>query len=159
MVLGTGLTEGMGLMTTGLQADTLGPVDVAVILFEGNKFNGDVAPSIIELVEQGTVRVIDMALVTKAEDGTTGFVEVEDAEIAEAFGRIGDAQLDLLSDEDLAAAAEDLPANSSALVIVWENVWLGRLGAAIRGSHGQVVALERIPREEVLRAVAALEME
>ena len=146
-------------MPTALQADTLGPVDVAVILFEGNKFNGDVAPSIIELVQLGTVRVIDMAFVSKDLDGTTTFIEVEDAEVAEAFGPIHDAQLDLLSDEDLAAAADDLPAGSSALVIVWENTWAGRLAAAIRGSHGQVLALERIPREDVLRAVAALEVE
>jgi hypothetical protein len=65
----------------------------------------------------------------------------------------------LLSDEDLAAVAEGMPAESSALVVVWENVWAARLAAAVRGSHGQVAALQRVPRETVTAAIEALDQE
>ncbi len=66
-------------MTEALNPDTLGPVDVAVILFKGNEFNGDVAPAIADLHDQGIVRVIDLAFVTKDPDGNAAVVEVEDA--------------------------------------------------------------------------------
>jgi len=144
-------------MPAGLQADSIGPVDVAVIAFDGNQFNGDVAPALAELHDSGTVRVIDVAFVRKEADGTTSFVEVGDADVAEAFERVNNTQFDLLSDEDLTEIAEGLEPSSSAMVIVWENSWLARFATAVRESKGSVLALERIPRESVLRAVAALD--
>lgn len=144
-------------MPAGLQADSIGPVDVAVIAFDGNQFNGDVAPALAELHDSGTVRVIDVAFVRKEADGTTSFVEVGDADVAEAFERVNNTQFDLLSDEDLTEIAEGLEPSSSALVIVWENSWLARFATAVRESNGSVLALERIPRDSVLRAVAALD--
>lgn len=144
-------------MPAGLQADSIGPVDVAVIAFDGNQFNGDVAPALAELHDSGTVRVIDLAFVRKEADGTTSFVEVGDADVAEAFERVNNTQFDLLSDEDLTDIAEGLEPSSSAMVIVWENSWLARFATAVRESNGSVLALERIPRDSVLRAVAALD--
>jgi uncharacterized membrane protein len=144
-------------MPAGLQADSIGPVDVAVIAFDGNQFNGDVAPALAELHDSGTVRVIDVAFVRKEADGTTSFVEVGDADVAAAFERVNNTQFDLLSDEDLTEIAESLEPSSSALVIVWENSWLARFATAVRESKGSVLSLERIPRESVLRAVAALD--
>jgi uncharacterized membrane protein len=151
-------TEGR-TMTEALQPDTLGPVDVAVILFEGGAFNGDVAPAIADLHDQGVVRVIDLAFVTKDADGTTAVVEVEEAAAAEAFERINGDPLDLLSDEDLNEAAAGLEPGSAALVIVWENLWAARLARSIRESKGRLITLERIPHENVLRAIAALDGE
>jgi uncharacterized membrane protein len=144
-------------MPAGLQADSIGPVDVAVIAFDGNQFNGDVAPALAELHDSGTVRVIDVAFVRKEADGTTSFVEVGDADVAAAFERVNNTQFDLLSDEDLTDIAESLEPSSSAMVIVWENSWLARFATAVRESKGSVLSLERIPRESVLRAVAALD--
>ena len=146
-------------MTAELNTDNLGPVDVAVILFEGSAFNGEVAPAIADLHEQGIVRVIDLALVSKDADGTTAVVEVEDAETADAFARINGDPLDLLSDEDLNETAAGLDPGSAALVIVWENLWAGQLARSIRESKGTLITLERIPRENVLRAIAALDEE
>ena len=146
-------------MTEALNPDTLGPVDVAVILFEGNEFNGDVAPAIADLHDQGVVRVIDLAFVTKDPDGNAAVVEVEDAETADAFERLTGDELDLLSDDDLNEAAAGLEPGSSALLIVWENLWAGRLARSIRESKGKLLTLERIPRDTVLRAIAALEEE
>ena len=146
-------------MSQTLQVDAIGPVDVAVIMFEGNRFNGDVAPALADLQRQGTVRIIDTAFVLKGSDGTASVVEVEDADVAEAFEQVTGSQLDLLNDEDLNEIAAGLPPGSSALVVVWENSWAARFAGAVRESHGQLVAFERIPGDIVLRAVAALEEE
>lgn len=142
-------------MAALLDADSVGPVDVAVILFEGNKFSGDVAPALAELNDSETVRIIDFAFVRKETDGTASVVEAGDAEVAELFD-FHATQFDLLSEEDLTGIADELKADSSALVIVWENRWAARLAAAVRASNGQLAAQERIPRENVLRAIAAL---
>ena len=144
-------------MPADLQADSIGPVDVAVIMFDGNQFNGDLAPALAELHESGRARVIDVAFVRKGDDGETSITEVGDADIADAFDVATDGQFDLLSDEDLAEIGAGLPPSTSAMVIVWENTWLARFARAVRESQGSVVALERIPREIVLRAVAALD--
>ena len=145
-------------MPADLDADSVGPVDVAVILFEGNKFSGDVAPALAELNDSGTVRIIDFAFVRKETDGSASVVEAGDAEVAEMFDFHG-TQFDLLSEEDLIGIADGLDADSSALVIVWENRWAARLAAAVRASHGRLISQDRIPRETVLRAIAALDEE
>ena len=145
-------------MPAGLDADSVGPVDVAVILFEGNKFSGDVAPALAELNDNGTVRIIDFAFVRKETDGSASVSEAGDAEVAELFD-FHATQFDLLSEEDLIGIADGLEADSSALVIVWENSWAARLAAAVRASNGRLVSQERIPRESVMRAIAALDEE
>ena len=143
-------------MPAGLEPDSIGPVDVAVIMFDGNQFNGDVVPAMTELQDSGTVRVVDLAFVRKEQDGSTSIVEVSDDEVAAAFERV-DGEFDLLNEQDLSEIAEGLQPGSSAMVVVWENSWAARFAAAVRGSHGQVIVLERIPRENVLRAIAALD--
>ena len=145
-------------MPAALDADGVGPVDVAVILFEGNKFSGDVAPALAELNDNGTVRIIDFAFVRKEADGSASVVEAGDAEVADQFD-FHATRFDLLSEEDLLGIAGDLDASSSALVIVWENRWAARLAAAVRASHGRLISQDRIPRETVLRAIAALDEE
>ena len=145
-------------MPAALDADGVGPVDVAVILFEGNKFSGDVAPALAELNDNGTVRIIDFAFVRKEADGSASVVEAGDAEVADQFD-FHATRFDLLSEEDLVGFADQLEPDSSALVIAWENSWAARLAAAVRASHGRLVSQERIPRETVLRAIAALDEE
>jgi hypothetical protein len=146
-------------MPTVLDADSIGPVDVAVIVFDADEFNADVAPALTELDESGTVHVIDLAFVRKETDDSVSYVEVEDAEVARAFERLNKEHFDLLSDEDLTEIASGLDPGTSALVIVWENSWAGRLASAVRASHGRLIAQERVPRDTVLRAIAALDEE
>jgi uncharacterized membrane protein len=146
-------------MPTGLTADTVGPVDVAVFAFPGNRFNGDVAPALIDLQRAGTVRVLDATFVRKESDSTISVVEVADSEVAGAFTQLTDLEFDLLSDEDLQMIADGLDPDSSALVVVWENTWAARVAAAIRGSDGQVIFMERVPRDDVVRAIKALDGE
>lgn len=142
-----------------VEADKMGPVDVAVIAFEGSDFSGDVAPVLADLQASGTVKVIDMAFVRKASDGSTSIVELADEPVAGAFERLADTQIELLSEADLTDLAGALAPDSAAMVIVWENRWASRFASAIRESHGRVAMLERIPQENVERAISALEEE
>jgi len=146
-------------MSPKIEAETIGPVDVATILFEGNDFNGDVVPALNDLVDSGTVRILDMAFVKKDENGLTTIIEVSDAEAADQFAALKGGQTDLLNDEDLEYIAAGLEPDSSAMVLVWENTWASRFSQAVRGSRGRLTAFERIPRDSVLRAIAALEQE
>lgn len=146
-------------MPVVLEADKMGPVDVAVIAFDGSEFNREVAPALADLQASGTVHVIDMAFVRKAADGTTSIVELADDAVAEVFEQIADVQVDLLSEADLADLADALTPETSALVVVWENSWAARFSATIRASHGRVAMLDRIPHENVERAISALEEE
>ncbi|MER5862469.1 DUF6325 family protein [Kitasatospora sp. NPDC002040] len=146
-------------MPRGLTVDTVGPVDVAVISFDGNRFNGEVAPALLELQQSGTVRILDLTFISKDSDGAVSVLEVEDSAAAEAFERVTQAEFDLLSEEDLATVAAGLEPSSSALVAVWENTWAARLSAALRDSGGEVLLLERIPRGDVVQAITALDEE
>jgi uncharacterized membrane protein len=144
-------------MPGDLTADTVGPVDVAVIAFVDNAFNGDVAPALRELQDSGTVRILDLTFIRKETDGSVGVIELADSDVADAFQRVTGSEFDLLSDHDLDSIGDDLEPGSSAMVVVWENTWAARLAAALRGSHGQLVLMSRIPRDEVVRAIAALD--
>jgi len=146
-------------MPQNLAADSIGPVDVAVILFEGNQFNGEVAPAIVDLQQSGTVRILDLAFITKDTDGAWAILEIADDAVEGAFQALLGEQFELLSDNDLEEIAADLGPESSALVIVWENVWAAQLASTIRGSNGQVIAMDRIPHDIVARAIAALDEE
>jgi hypothetical protein len=140
-----------------LDSNSIGPVDVAVIRFEGQEFSGDVAPALAELDRNGTVHIIDLAFVRKHADESVSCVEVGDDGVTTAFDQLADSQFDLLSDTDLDKIAGGLEPDSSAMVIVWENSWAARLAAAIRGARGLLVGQERIPRDAVLQAIAALD--
>lgn len=144
-------------MSGTLQSEKIGPVDVAVIAFEGGEFDSGVTPALTELQASGTVQVIDLAFVRKDADGNTCIVELADESVSDEFEQITDSQVDLLSEADLTDIASGLDPSSAAMVIVWENIWATRFASAIRESHGRVAMLERIPRDNVERAITALE--
>jgi len=144
-------------MAGTLQSEKIGPVDVAVIAFEGNKFCGDVAPALSDLQASGTVRVIDIAFVRKDAEGATSIVELADEAVSDEFDQIAESQYDLLSEADLTDIANGLEPSSSAMVVVWENSWAARFASAISGCHGRISMLERIPHENVERAITALQ--
>ncbi|HEX5191128.1 MAG TPA: DUF6325 family protein [Streptosporangiaceae bacterium] len=146
-------------MPVVLEAGKIGPVDVAVIAFDGCEFHDDVAPALAGLQADGTVKVIDMAFVRKAADGTTSILELADESVGEVFERITDSPVDLLSEADLADLAEALMPETSAMVVVWENSRVARFAAEVRASHGRVAMLERIPQQNVERAISALDEE
>lgn len=137
-----------------IDTDVLGPVDVAVLGFSGDSRHGQVAAAIAELVDAGTVRVIDLAYVAKDDDGTVVVLEVADSGLADALAPLGGGA-DLLNDDDLVEIAEGLRPGTAALVAVWENTWAARLSAAVRSAGGQLIEQVRIPRDVVVAAVAA----
>jgi hypothetical protein len=144
-------------MPETLKADNIGPIDVAVVTFEGDQLTAAIAPALVDLQSSGLVRLIDMAVVHKDRSGRTDVTAVTDEEIAQVYRRIADPRFDLVSKTDVDSLAAALPLNSSALVLVWENSWAARVASAVSASNGHVVAFERIPFEEVRQALAKLE--
>jgi hypothetical protein len=144
-------------MSETLQSEKIGPVDVAVITFEGDEFDEAVAPALTDLQASGTVQVIDLAFVRKDASGTISIIELADERVAEAFGRVMESQFDLLSEADLTDIGSGLEPATAAMVVVWENSWAARFAAAVAECQGRVAMLERIPRENVQRALAALD--
>jgi len=136
---------------------SLGPVEYALIKFPGSNFTGEIAPALAELVDTGTVRVIDLVFITKDAEGNVEALELSglDAEEAAPFERAGVDVGELLSAEDIEIAAEALEPGSSAGLIVWENAWAVRFVESIRNADGVLLAHERIPGEIVDAALAA----
>jgi GTPase SAR1 family protein len=128
---------------------TLGPVEYVVVAFPGNKFTGNIAPALADLVEAGTIRVMDLAFVTKDADGAVVGFELTDLDQDEArvFDGLGGDGLDLISAEDLAAVGEELEPNSSAAMLVWENTWATKFAEALREADGELLDHDRIPHE------------
>ena len=126
----------------------VGPVEYVVIEFPGNQFNGEVAPALARLVESGTVRIIDLVFVVKDGDGNVTSLEYDElGEVAAAFADIdGDAD-GMLSDDDIAEIAAGLHDNSSALLLLFEDLWAKEFTAAVLDSGGELVAGGRIPRD------------
>jgi hypothetical protein len=136
---------------------SVGPVEYIMIVFPGNRFNGGIVPALQELVASGTIHIIDLLFIKKDADGNLFTFELnalddeEGAPFDELDGDIGA----LLSTEDIQLAAQELPNNCSAGLLVWENVWAMRFAEAVRAANGVVVANERIPHAVVEAALQA----
>jgi Family of unknown function (DUF6325) len=135
----------------------IGPVEYMAVSFPGNKFKGEIVPALKDLVDSGTVRIIDLAFVTKDADGNVLAMEVEelDSDAGKAFAALQAEIGDLVNADDLQAVGEVLEPNSSAAVLVWEDVWATKLAKAIRDAGGVLLDLERVPHEVVQAALAA----
>ncbi len=133
----------------------IGPVEYGVVAFPGNKFKGEIAPALGELVKSGTIRIIDLAFVLKDADGNVAGVELEDAgsEVLRAFEAITYQRDGLISDNDMVEIGAALEPDSSALIMVWEDVWATKFAEAVRGAGGVVVDMQRIPYEVVQAAI------
>ena len=134
--------------------EEIGPVDYAIIAFPGNQFRGEIAPAIGDLVDDGTIRIIDIAFVAKDTDGSTVAMELLDLDpdVQEGLAKLNIEVSGLFSDEDLIGAAEELEPNSSAALLIWENVWARKVAQAMRDAGGVLVAFERIPHDIVQEA-------
>ena len=137
--------------------DVLGPVDWIVVEFPGSTFKGEIAPILADLVERDLIRVLDLLLLKKDDEGTLEAFELSDLDESEIGGLVSmEAQLAmLLSEDDVHAVAEAIEPGSSAAVLVWENKWAAPFGSAVRRAGGQLVASGRIPVQAVLAAIEA----
>lgn len=126
----------------------LGPIEVIVVGFPGNRFNGEIIPELEKLVESDTISVVDGLLVMKTADGEVEFVEFDqDGENADAARLAGlfDQIDSLISDEDVDELAADLEPNSSAAILVFEHTWAKPFRDAIVASGGVLAADFRVP--------------
>ena len=132
----------------------VGPVDVYIIGFPGNKFSGKIAPAIMELVDNGTIRVLDLLFVKKDADGSVTTLEAKDMdEEGTAFLSIEVAQPGALGEEDADEVSDDLPAESSALLIAFENLWAVKVVDALQAADAVMIDSIRIPVEVVEAAL------
>jgi hypothetical protein len=135
----------------------LGPVEMVVIQFPGNEVNRDMVPAIKDLVEQGTVRVIDITFLKKDDQGHVTQLEMDELEDAgyNAFDPIV-AEIDgLVSQEDIEELANTLENNTTAAVMLFEDIWAIKLQNAILNAHGKLILSDRIPHSVVEQALAA----
>lgn len=129
---------------------TLGPVELLVLKFPGNHFTGEVMPALRELVDSNMIGIIDIMLATTDEEGNVSAIEIaDDKDAYSVLGPIVKEIEGLLTPADIDALGKQLGPNSSAAVMLFENKWATRFRDAVLGANGEVVMLERIPKQVI----------
>jgi hypothetical protein len=137
----------------------MGPVDYVVIEFPDGVHKGEAAPLLVDLVDRGIIRILDLILIRKNEDGTVSGLEIADldGDGVSDFRVFEGASSGLMSDEDREEAGNILEPGAAALVIMFENRWAAPFGKAMREAGGQLAAFGRIPTQGLLAALEAAE--
>jgi len=145
--------------TVSTDVDEMGPIDYLVVEFPGNKMTGEGFPLLLDLVDQGIIRILDLVFVTRDSDGSVAAMEISDFD--------GDGALDLavfqgassglLAPDDLEEAASVLEPGNSAGILIYENLWAAPFAVALRRGGAQLVASGRIPVQAILAALEAAE--
>jgi hypothetical protein len=135
----------------------MGPVEYLIVEFPGNAFNGDIVPALAELTDAGTIRIIDLLFVKKDAQGQVTALELHElpGEEASPFDELDGEVGDLLNQDDIDDAAAQLEPNTSAALLVVEDVWATKLRDAIVGSGGRLVDRGAIPGHLVEAALEA----
>jgi hypothetical protein len=140
--------------------EDLGPIDIVVIAYSADApMTGEAVPLLLDLVERGIIRVLDVLFVMQNDDGTFSGFEARDLDAKGVgdFAEFEGASSGLLGDEDVATASEALEPGSAAVMIVYENRWAAPLAAAVRRNGGVVIDNQRIPVQDVIDALDAVE--
>jgi Family of unknown function (DUF6325) len=138
------------------QLQEMGPIDYIVLEWPGRQPKGEVAPLIVDLVDRGIIRILDVAFMVKDEDGSIAAISLDELTPG-GFNDFAGASSGILGDEDLEDAAKALNPGTSAAVLVWENRWAAPVATALRRSGGQLVASGRIPVQAILAALDKVE--
>jgi hypothetical protein len=143
---------------SGGESPDLGPVEYIVVGFAGNRFTGEIAPALAELLDAGLIRIIDLAVVSKDAGGTVTILEMQELspEVAAALVKLEGSVRGLLSESDLEELADELAPNSTAAAMLVEHLWATRFAAAVRAAGGELILSERIPHAVVAEARASL---
>lgn len=140
------------------ELNEMGPIDYILVEWPGRQPTGEAMPHLIDLADRGLIRILDLAFVTKGEDGSIAGLELADlGDAGTEFAAFAGASSGLLSDDDLSEAGGALEPGTSAALLVYENSWAAPFAAALRRSGGQLVASGRIPVQDVLAALDAAE--
>jgi hypothetical protein len=143
------------------EIDELGPVDYLVVEFPAGKsnFTGEMAAELASLAESGTIRVLDLLILHKADDGTVEAFEIDDLDYADELRGLETGIAEILAAEDVAHLAEAMENGSTAGVLVWENSWAAPFASAARRAGGQLIATGRIPIQAIVASIEAEEAE
>jgi hypothetical protein len=142
---------------TDAALDELGPVDFVIVEFPAGEsnFTGEMAEELLKLVDAGTIRIIDVLILTKDENGDIDAVELEDLDDLGELARIEADLAELLAEEDIVNLAAAMDPGSVAGVLVYENLWAAPFGAAARRAGGQLIANGRIPIQAIIASLEA----
>jgi len=151
----TDITTDAASQSTDL--DLLGPVDYVVVEFPAGKsnFTGEMAEELVALVDSGTIRVIDVLILTKNEDGSVDAMELSDIEELGPLQAVEAELAELLAADDVENLAAAMEPGSTAGVLIWENLWAAPFGSAVRRSGGQLIANGRIPIQAIIASIEA----
>lgn len=134
----------------------MGPVEYIVVSFPGNQFNGKIAPELVALVESGTVRILDLIFIGKNEEGEVLAFEIDDLADMVGFDKLPGEVGGLIGAEDIEFIGSQLEPNSSAALLIWEDVWAAPFAAAVLESGGVLLQGARIPHDVIQSALDAL---
>lgn len=139
--------------------DQLGPVDYVVVEFPAgaSNFTGEMAAELVALVDSGTIRVIDVLILTKNEDGAVDAMELSDIDELGPLQAVEAELAELLAAEDVEHLAAAMDPGSTAGVLIWENLWAAPFASAARRSGGQLIATGRIPMQAIIASIEAEE--
>ncbi len=137
--------------------DELGPVDYLVVEFPAgaSNFTGDMARELVKLSDAGTIRVIDILILTKDEDGNVSAAELSDVDELGELQQIEAQLAEMLAEDDVVNLAAAMDPGSTAGVLIWENLWAAPFAAAARHSGGQLIANGRIPIQAIIASIEA----
>jgi hypothetical protein len=137
--------------------DSLGPVDYIIVEFPAGKsnFTGEMTKELLALVDAGTIRVIDVLILTKNEDGTVDAMELSDIEELGPLREVEAQLASLLAEDDIEHLAAAMDPGSTAGVLIWENLWAAPFASAARHSGGQLIATGRIPIQAIIASIEA----
>jgi Family of unknown function (DUF6325) len=146
-----------GPMRTDASLDELGPVDYMIVEFPAgaSNFTGEMAKELLALVDSGTIRLIDILILTKNEDGTVDAKELSEIEDLGPLQKVEAELAELLAADDVDHLAAAMEPGSTAGVLIWENLWAAPFASAARRSGGQLIANGRIPIQAIIASIEA----
>jgi Family of unknown function (DUF6325) len=151
------VNQAKGAVMTDASLDELGPVDYVIIEFPAgaSNFTGEMTRELLALVDAGTIRVLDILILVKNDDGSVDAKELSDLDDLGELQRLEAELAEMLAEEDVEHLAAAMDPGSTAGVVIYENLWAAPFASAARRAGGQLIANGRIPTQAILAAIEA----